>query len=96
MERAPTRISTPPTSLLGIDFQEEIEEEGDEEEEEIVHSTNLLWNVNLDFESDKEDEVIEEVHTRDINLRRGIPLLLSKNKLLHWQKRILLRSSLQL
>lgn len=63
MERYPTRNSTPPTSLSRMDSEEEIEEEGEEEEEnleeKIVHSTNLLWTVNPNFETHTKYQVIE-------------------------------------
>ena len=40
IERSPTRNFVPPTPLLGIDFEDEEENE----EEEIVQTENLLWH----------------------------------------------------
>ena len=35
----------------------------------MVHSTILLWVVNYDFETNTKDELIEEVHKNNPNLR---------------------------
>lgn len=53
MERDPRRNSIPPTPLSRIDFEEEDAEE--EEEEEVVKVENLLWDVDLGFETDIEN-----------------------------------------
>ena len=69
VSRKNSPLHTPPFSSE-IDFEDEEEEEDEEEKE---HTTNLLWDVFLGFVIDDEEEVVEEmveeIHKNDYNLR---------------------------
>ena len=58
MEISSIRNSILATPRLGIYFEDEIKEL-EEEEEYLVYSKHLLWDVNHDFSTDIEKELIE-------------------------------------